>query len=92
MYPVYLRGLAYIATRQWKEAATEFQNIIDHRGLVWNFPLGALAHLQLARAISFSGDTERAKGAYDRFFSLWQEADTNIPILQEARRERAAIQ
>jgi serine/threonine protein kinase/tetratricopeptide (TPR) repeat protein len=92
MYPVYLRGLAYIATRQWKEAATEFQNIIDHRGLVWNFPLGALAHLQLARAISFSGDTERGKGAYDRFFSLWREADTNIPILQEARRERAAIQ
>jgi class 3 adenylate cyclase/tetratricopeptide (TPR) repeat protein len=92
MYPVYLRGLAYMANRQWKDAAAEFQNIIDHRGLVWNFPLGAVAHLQLARALSLSGNTEQAKPAYETFFSLWREADASIPILQEARRERAALQ
>jgi hypothetical protein len=73
-------------------AAAEFQKFPDHRGIVINFPLGALAHLGLARSYALSGDTVKAKTAYEDFFTLWKDADPNIPILKEARAEYAKLQ
>jgi eukaryotic-like serine/threonine-protein kinase len=92
LYPAYLRGQAYLAAHQGKEAAAEFQKLLDHRGTVVNFPLGALAHLQLGRAYAMSGGTAKAKTAYQDFFALWKDADPDIPILKEARAEYAKLQ
>jgi eukaryotic-like serine/threonine-protein kinase len=92
MYPTYLRGQAYLQLRQGKEAAAEFQRIIDHRGVVLNFPLAALAHLGLARACSLEGDHAKARVAYDDFLKLWKDADSNIPLLREARTEYGRLQ
>ncbi len=92
MYPVYLRGQAYLLARQGKEAATEFQKIIDHRGIVLNFPVGALAHLGLARAYAVQGDRTKAHAAYEDFLKLWKDADPGVPILQQARAEYAKLQ
>jgi len=91
MYPVYLRGQAYLFARQGKEAAAEFQRIIDHRGIVLNFPLGALAHLGLGRAYALQGDTAKARGAYQDFLTLWKDADLDIPILKQAKAEYAKL-
>jgi eukaryotic-like serine/threonine-protein kinase len=91
MYPVYLRGLAYLSARQPTLAAGEFRNILEHHGLVANFPLGALAHLQLARALAASGDTAAARKEYQDFFALWKDADADIPILNQARSEYAKL-
>ena len=92
LYPAYLRGQAYLAAHQGKEAAAEFQKLLDHRGTVVNFPLGALAHLQLGRAYAMSGGTAKAKTAYQDFFTLWKDADPDIPILKEAKAEYAKLQ
>jgi eukaryotic-like serine/threonine-protein kinase len=92
LYPAYLRGQAYLLARQGQAAATEFQKFLDHRGIVVNFPLGALAHLGLARAYALSGDTAKAKTAYQDFFALWKDADPDIPILKEAKAEYAKLQ
>ena len=92
LYPVYLRGQAYLLARQGKEAAAEFQKMIDHRGIVLNFPLGALAHLQLARAYALEGDKAKARAAYDEFLNLWKAADPDIPVLRQARAEFAKQQ
>ena len=73
-------------------AATEFQKFLDHRGITMNFPLGALAHLGLARAYALSGDTAKAKTAYQDFLALWKDADPDIPILKEAKAEYAKLQ
>ena len=89
MYPVYVRGQAYFKAGQGPQAAAEFQKILDHRGIVINFPLGALAHLGLARAYAVSGDTAKAKTAFQDFFALWKNADPDIPILKEAKAEYA---
>jgi eukaryotic-like serine/threonine-protein kinase len=75
-----------------KAGAAEFQKFIDHRGLVANFPWGALAHLQLGRAYAMTGDTSKAKAAYQDFLSLWKDADPDIPILKEAKAEYAKVQ
>jgi eukaryotic-like serine/threonine-protein kinase len=91
MYPVFLRGQGYLAVRKGKEAAAEFQKILDHRGLVLNFPLGALAHLGLARAYILEGDTAKARTAYNDFLTLWKDADPDIPILQQAKAEYAKL-
>ncbi len=88
MYPVYLRGEAYLRLKQWSNAAAEFQKIIDHRGLVWNFPLGALAYLQLARAQTNSSPAA-ARTTYSRFLDLWQNADA--PILLHVQRESTRV-
>ncbi len=90
-YPVYFRGEAYLATHQGAEAAKQFQTILDHRGLAFNDPIGALAHLQLGRAIALSGDKAKAKTAYEDFLKLWKEADPEIPILKRARTEYAKL-
>src|ERR1017187_1825863 len=92
LYPVYLRGEAYVAAHQGSGAAAEFQKILDHPGVVVNEPIGALAHLGLARAYVLSGDTTKAKTAYQDFFGLWKEADPDIPILKEAKAEYAKLQ
>ena len=92
MYPVYLRGQAYLLGHQGKEAASEFQRIIDHNGIVLNFPLGALAHVQIGRAYAMQGDTAEAKAAYQDFFALWKDADPDIPILKQANMEYAKLQ
>jgi len=92
LYPVYVRGQAYLAARNGTAAAGEFQKILDHRGIVLNLPLGALAHLQLGRAYALSGDTAKARSAYQDFLTLWKNADPDIPILKEARAEYAKLQ
>jgi len=92
MCPVYLRAQAYLQARQGKEAAAEFQRIINHRGIVLNFPLGAMARLGLARAYALDGDKAKARAAYDDFLNLWKAADPNIPLLQQARAEYATVQ
>ena len=91
LYPIYMRGNAYLAVHQGAEAATEFQKILDHRGIVVTDPVGALAHLQLGRAFAMSGDAAKAKAAYEVFFSLWKAADQDIPILKQAKAEYAKL-
>jgi len=91
MYPAYVRGLAYLKMRKGAEAVTEFQRIIEHRGAVQNFPLGALAHLQLARARVINGDVPGGRTAYQDFFALWKDADPDIPILLAAKSEYAKL-
>ncbi len=89
--PVYLRGEAYLMLRDGDRAASEFQKFIDHRGLVVNFPWGALARLGLARAYALQGDHVKARVAYEDFFALWKDADPDIPILKEAKAEYAKL-
>jgi len=91
LYPVYLRGEAYLASRQWNKAAAEFQKILGHRGLVWNFPLGALAQLQLGRAYAGLYDYPKARAAYRDFLSSWDHADADIPIFRAAKLEYAKL-
>ena len=92
MYPVFVRGEAYLAARRGGEAAAEFQKILDHPGIVVNQPIGALARLGLARAYVLQGDNIRAKTAYQDFLKLWKDADPDIPVLQQARAEYIKIQ
>jgi len=92
LYPAYLRGQAYLLAHNGTAAAAEFQKLLDHRGIVVNFPLGALAHLGLARAYSLSGDTAKARTAYQDYFALWKDADPDIPILKEAKAESTKLQ
>ena len=92
LYPVYVRGEAYLAARQGREAAAEFQKILDHRGIVGSDPIGALAHLQLGRAYALSGENAKAKTAYQDFLTLWKDADPDIPILKQANAEYANLQ
>jgi eukaryotic-like serine/threonine-protein kinase len=92
LYPIYVRGEAYLAGHQGSEAAAEFQKILDHRALVLNDPIGALAHLQIGRAYAMQADTAKAKAAYQDFLALWKDADPDIPILKEAKAEYAKLQ
>jgi predicted Ser/Thr protein kinase len=92
LYPVYVRGQAYMAAHQGGEAAVEFRKILDHRSVFVNEPLGVLAHLGLARAHVMAGDTPKAKAAYQDFLTLWKDADPDIPILKQAKAEYAKLQ
>jgi eukaryotic-like serine/threonine-protein kinase len=92
MYPVYLRGEAYLQRKEGPQAAAEFQKIIDHRGIVQNFLLGALAYLQLGRAKVIAGDKDGARNSYQDFLTLWKDADPDIPILKQAKAEYAKLQ
>ena len=92
MYPVYLRGQAYLQMRKGTAAAAEFQKIIDRRGIVLNFPTGVLARLGLARAYALEGDKAKAGAAYQDFFNIWKDADPYIPILKQAKAEYAKLQ
>jgi eukaryotic-like serine/threonine-protein kinase len=91
MYPVYLRGEALLMEKNGIGAAAEFQKFLDHRGVTLNFPLGALAHLGVARGYAMAGDAAKARAAYADFFSLWKDADPDIPILVAARGEYAKL-
>jgi len=102
LYPTYIRGEAYLAARMGKEAAAEFQKILDHSGIVWNCWTGALAHLGVARAnalqskMSEGADADaarvRALAAYGAFLALWKDADRDIPILTQAKAGYAKLQ
>jgi len=92
LYPVYVRGEAYLAAHRGTEAATEFQKILNHRGVLLGDPIGALAHLQLGRAYVMQGDTAKAEAAHQDFLTLWKDADPDIPIYQQARAEYTKLQ
>ena len=93
LYPVYVRGEAYLAGHQETgAAAAEFQKILDHRGVVFNEPIGALARVSLGRAYAMTGDTAKAKSAYQDFLTLWKDADPDTPILKQAKAEYAKLQ
>jgi len=92
MYPVYIRGLAYLAAKQGSKAAAEFQKILDWPGVVANEPIGPLAYLQLGRAKTMNGETTEAHAAYNAFLSLWKNADPETPILNQAKAEYAKLQ
>ena len=80
-----------MALHEGDQAAKEFQKILNHRGIVASNPIGALAHLQLGRAVAMTGGKARAKAAYQQFLALWREADPDIPILKQAKAEYADL-
>jgi len=92
LYPVYLRGLAYLMQRDGSAAASEFQNILDHRGRVTNCSLGALAHFQLGKAFALAGDTAKAQAAFGAFLALWSDADPDAAVRHEAQVENAKLE
>jgi tetratricopeptide (TPR) repeat protein len=91
LHSAYLRGEALIAAHRFAEAAAEFQKILEHRGIVAADPIGALAHLQLGRAFALSGNHDAAKAGYQAFLALWKDADSHIPILEQAKAEYAKL-
>jgi tetratricopeptide (TPR) repeat protein len=91
LHSAYVRGEALLAVHRYAEAAAEFQKILDHRGFVGPDPLGALAHVQLGRALAASGDTNKARAAYQAFLDLWKGADPDVPILKQAQTESARL-
>ncbi len=92
MVPVFVRGQAYLLARNGTSAVVEFQKLLDHPGIVLNWPFGSLAHLELGRAYAIAGDSTKAKIAYQDFLALWKDADPDIPILKEAKAEYAKLQ
>jgi DNA-binding winged helix-turn-helix (wHTH) protein/Flp pilus assembly protein TadD len=91
MYPIYLRGQAYLLANNGHAAAAEFRKILENPGIVQNGILGALSRLELARAEAFTGDAVGARKHYGEFFALWKDADPNIPILKDAHAEYAKL-
>jgi serine/threonine protein kinase/tetratricopeptide (TPR) repeat protein len=91
LYAVYLRGQACLLAHRGLEAAAQFQKILDHRGVVFADPVGVMARLQLARAFAMSGDSAKAKAAYQEFLTLWKDADAGVPILKQAKTEYAKL-
>ncbi len=91
LYPVYIRGLAYLSLKEGKEAAAEFRKFLDQRGVAVNCPLAALARLQLGRAYALSGDSIKARGSYQEFFALWKDAEPDMPVLKAAKAEYQQI-
>jgi serine/threonine protein kinase/tetratricopeptide (TPR) repeat protein len=87
LFPIYLRGLAYLQAKRGAEAAAEFQKMVDHRGIQPTFPEHSLAKLGLGRAYGMTGETSKARAAYQDFFALWKDADPDVPILKEAKAE-----
>jgi eukaryotic-like serine/threonine-protein kinase len=86
-----VRGQAFLAAHKGNEAVAEFQKILDHRGVVSNEPIGALAHLGIARAYALQGNTVSANSAYQDFLTLWKDADPDIPIFIAAKAEYARL-
>ena len=93
LYPVFVRGTAYLAANRGSEAAKEFQKILDHPGAVFTAPIGMLAHLGLGRAYVLQPDTVKAKAEaeYQHFLALWKNADPDIPVLKQAKAEYAKL-
>ena len=91
LYPAYLRGEAYLIRQETGNAVTEFQKLINHPGIIANFPLGALAHLQLARAYAEQRDPVQARQEYQKFLTLWEDADSDLPQLNKAKVEYSRL-
>jgi tetratricopeptide (TPR) repeat protein len=91
LYSTYVRGLAYRKLHKYSEAAAEFQRVLDHPGLLLADPIGPAARRQLARALRDAGEKVRAKAAYQNFLALWEDADPDIPLLQEAKADSARL-
>ncbi|HYL47165.1 MAG TPA: winged helix-turn-helix domain-containing protein [Candidatus Limnocylindrales bacterium] len=91
LYPAYLRGQAFLMMRRGADAAKEYQKVVDHRGFMLACPLSPLARVGLARAYVLLGDTAKARAAYQEFFTLWKDADPEIPILRTAKSEYAGL-
>jgi serine/threonine protein kinase/tetratricopeptide (TPR) repeat protein len=91
LYPAYLRGQAYLLLHQGRAAAVEFQKFLDNRTMVINCPLGALAHLGLARAYALQAETAKARAAFQDFLALWKDGDPDIPVLKEAKAEYSRL-
>ena len=89
--PAYVRGLAYLQLGDGRKAATEFQKVIDNPGVVVTSVIGALAHLQLARAEKMTGNVDAARTDYQDFLALWKDADPGLPILKQAKAEYAKL-
>jgi tetratricopeptide (TPR) repeat protein len=87
LYPVFVNGQAHLAANQGKQAASDFQKIVDHRGVVTNSPIGALAFLGLARAYAQEKEVDKARATYEKFFTLWKGADPDIPVQMQAKAE-----
>jgi tetratricopeptide (TPR) repeat protein len=92
LYPVFVRGYAYLAARDGRAASAEFQEIVDHPGMSLNEPVAALARLGLARASVLSGENEKARSAYQAFLTMWKDSDPNIAVLRQAKAEYANVQ
>src|SRR5260370_426786 len=91
VYPAYIRGLAYLEMGEGRLAAVEFQKLLDHPGRVGREVIGALARLQLARAQKIMGDEAAARKSYEDFLTLWKDADSDIPIYQQAKAQHARL-
>jgi hypothetical protein len=91
LFPIYVRGEAYLQAHNGSAAALEFQKIIDHPGYVANSPVGSLARLGLGRAYALAGDKDKSRTAYQDFLGLWKNADPDIPVLKEAQAEYAKL-
>jgi tetratricopeptide (TPR) repeat protein len=87
MYPVFVRGESYLRAGDGRQAAAEFQKILDHPGIVSNSPVGSLARLWSARALALAGEMTQSRKAFEEFFQLWKDADADVPVLIEARRQ-----
>ncbi len=87
VYPIYVRGLAYLQAKQGEQAAAEFRKIFAHRGIAKNSLLAALAQLQMARAQAMRGDKPAARRSYQDFLSTWKQADEDLPLLKDAQAE-----
>ncbi len=92
LYPAYLRGLAYLQLGRGREAAAEFQKMVDHPALADDFIIAPLSHLQLGRGQAMMGDKDAARKSYQDFLTLWKDADPDIPIYKEAKAEYAKLQ
>jgi len=91
LYPAYIRGLAYLQMGDGRKAEAEFQKLLDHSGIVGREVIGALSHLQLARAQQMMGDEAASRRSYEDFLALWKDADTDIPLYQQAKSECARL-
>jgi eukaryotic-like serine/threonine-protein kinase len=92
LFPVFLRGQAFLAARQGREAAVEFQKLLGHPGVILSESIGPLAQLGLARAYALEGDKSKAQSSYQEFFTLWKDADPDVPVLKQAKAEYAKLQ
>jgi tetratricopeptide (TPR) repeat protein len=91
LFPSYVRGLAYLQAKRGAEATAEFQNMVDHRGIAPTAPEHSLAKLGLGRAYVMTGDTAKARAAYQDFLALWKDADPDITILKAAKAEYGTL-
>jgi tetratricopeptide (TPR) repeat protein len=92
LHPAYVRGQAYMKAQRDSEAAVEFQKLLDHPGVVLADPIGVMARLQLGRIFDHSGNTAKAEAAYKEVLTLWKDADSDLPVINQARTEYAKLQ